>query len=105
MSYIANGRTTWDITSSLQKQKQAQKPPPQPQVQKHLPPSEPQPAAPQQQQQGGSDDGGMTYEEMNELAKEQAGTIVHGEGGTTDYAPGIDSAVEDMPDWAKEYLQ
>ena len=64
--------------------------------------TKPKPSVPQQQQQVENNGGGMTQEEKEALAAEQAGTTVHGDGGTSDYVPDIDEFVEEVPDWAFE---
>ena len=69
--------------------------------------TKPKPSVPQQQQQVENNGGGMTQEEKEALAAEQAGKVEINESSGTivEHGPGVDAAVNNMPDWAKDYLQ
>ncbi len=73
--------------------------------------TKPKPSVPQQQQQIENNGGGMTQEEKEALAAEQAGKVEINEssGGKTYHGPGVDAFVEelpdDLPDWITQGMQ
>jgi hypothetical protein len=72
--------------------------------------TKPKPSVPQQQQQVENNGGGMTQEEKEALAAEQAGKVeVNQSGGVIEHGPGVDAFVEelpdDLPDWITQGMQ
>ena len=72
--------------------------------------TKPKPSVPQQQQQVENNGGGMTQEEKEALAAEQAGKVeVNQSGGVIDHGPGADASAkelpDDLPDWITQGMQ